>query len=56
MFKVHTQSTQQKIALENQDFFKVEMPHPEWWTRGGTNRGGDGKTYKKGYLLFITMA
>ncbi len=56
VFKVHTQSTQQKIALENQDFFKVEMPHPEWWTRGGTNRGGDGKTYKKGYLLFITMA
>ncbi len=39
VFKVHTQSTQQKVALENQDFFNAEMPHPEWWTRGGTNRG-----------------
>ncbi len=48
MFKVHTQSTQRKVALENQDFFNAEMSHPKWWTRGGTNRGGDSKTYQKG--------
>jgi hypothetical protein len=23
------------------------MLHPKWWTRGGTDRGGENKTYEK---------
>jgi hypothetical protein len=27
------------------------MPHPKWWTRGGTDRGGENKTYEKAIFL-----